>query len=215
MFTASQHELRAFFDVHQKQHHISRSTIEATTAPYSNLRPMATTSSAGTHASRTPSAAEKQLIDDVLQLYQLNPSEKAYRHYAPTAVFHDPVSIAEGLDSIRSQFNGMPKLFAESTTEKCDVLADTQPNTIALNLTQHYVFKSPIPFKSKGTEKTVNSKVTFHMNADGLIERHDEEWDHQGNRTGDDGFMGKLMESRKKAGAKLVQKAVPSDPSKV
>ena len=214
MFTASQHELRDFLDVHHKQHPISKSTIEQTTAPFSTLNTMTTTSSAGTHASRTPSVEEKQLIDDVLKLYQLSPSEKAYGHYAPTAVFHDPISIAEGIDSIRSQFNGMPKIFAESTTEKCDVLADSQPNTIALNLTQRYVFKSPIPFKSKGSEKTVNSKVTFHLNGDGLIERH-EEWDHQGNQTEDDGFMGKLMESRKKTGAKLVQKAVPSDPSKV
>ena len=69
--------------------------------------------------------------------------------------------------------------------------------------------------KSKGTEKTVNSKVTFHLNQEGLITRHDEEWDHQGNKTGDDGFMGKLMEARKKTDAKLVEKTVPTDPSKV
>ncbi|KAL8719506.1 MAG: hypothetical protein Q9225_003496 [Loekoesia sp. 1 TL-2023] len=176
---------------------------------------MATTSSAGTHATRTASTTEKQLIDDILQLYQLNPSEQAYRHYAPTAIFHDPISIAEGLDSIKSQFNGMPKLFAESTTQKCDVLADSPPNTIALNLTQHYVFKSPIPFKSKGAEKTVNSKVTFHLNGEGLIERHDEEWDHQGNKSEEDGFVGKVMEARKKTDAKIVQRTVPSDPAKV
>ena len=214
MFTAHSHELRDFIDVHEQQS-ITRSSAEETTAPFSSLKTMATTSSVGTHASREPSVTEKQIIDDILQLYQLNPNEKAYGHYAPSAVFHDPVSIAEGIDSIRSQFNGMPKLFAESTTEKCDVLADSAPNTLAINLTQRYVFKSPIPFKSKGTEKTVNSKVTFHLNGDGLIEKHDEEWDHQGNPTDDDGFVGKLMESRKKTGAKLVQKAVSSDPSKV
>ena len=214
MFTTNSHELRTFVDVHQHQP-ISRKSIEATTPPFRTLNTMATTSSAGTHASRKPSSSEQELIDDVLKLYQLEPTEKAYRHYSPNAVFHDPVSIAEGLDSIRSQFNGMPKVFAESTTQKCDVLADSEPNTIAINLTQHYVFKSPIPFKSKGTEKTVNSKVTFHLNSEGLIEKHDEEWDHQENSTENDGFMGKLMESRKKIDAKLVQKAIPSDPSKV
>ena len=176
---------------------------------------MATTSSVGTHATREPSTAEKRIIDDILLLYQANPTEKSYAHYTPNAVFHDPVSIAEGLDSIRSQFNGMPKLFAESITKKCDVLADAPPNALALNLTQHYVFKSPIPFKSKGTEKTVNSKVTLHFDQDGLITRHDEEWDHQENKTEDDGFMGKLMEARKKTDAKLVEKTVPTDPSKV
>lgn len=73
---------------------------------------MATESSAGVHASRPPTANEQSLIDDILQLYQLNPSEETYSHYTPDAVFHDPVSIAKGLDSIKSQFNGMSKLFA-------------------------------------------------------------------------------------------------------
>jgi len=175
---------------------------------------MATTSSVGKHATREPTTTEKRIIDDILLLYQAKPEEKSYAHYHTTAVFHDPVSIAEGLDSIRSQFNGMPKLFAESITKKCDVLADAPPNALALNLTQHYVFKSPIPLKSKGTEKTVNSKVTLHFQ-DGLITRHDEEWDHQENKTEDDGFVGKLMEARKKTDAKLVEKTVPTDPSKV
>lgn len=56
-----------------------------------------------------------KIIDDILSLYQLKPSQQAYSHYAENAVFHDPVSIARGLD--KSQFNGMPKLFAESITE--------------------------------------------------------------------------------------------------
>ena len=177
---------------------------------------MTTKSSAGNFPTRTPSVNEQRIIDDILKLYQLQPSEDAYRHYAPNAVFHDPVSIAEGLDSIRSQFNGMPKVFAESITQRCDTLANSPPNTLAVNLTQHYVFKSPIPFKSKGTEKTVNSKLTFHFNKDGMIEKHDEEWDHQTNKTAEeDGWMGKMMEGRKKMDAKLVEKTVPSDPSKV
>ena len=177
---------------------------------------MATDSSAGTLSTRTPSTTEQRIIDDILKLYQLNPTEEAYQHYSPNAVFHDPVSIAEGLDSIRSQFNGMPKVFAESITKKSDVLANTPPNTLAINLTQHYVFKSPIPFKSKGTEKTVNSKVTFHFDEAGKIEKHDEEWDHETNKTAsEDGWMGKVMEGRKKVDAKLVEKTVPSDPSKV
>ncbi|MCJ1460626.1 hypothetical protein MMC28_011008 [Mycoblastus sanguinarius] len=177
---------------------------------------MTTSSPAGTHATREPSASEKRIIDDVLLLYQLKPSEQAYSHYSPSAIFHDPVSIADGLNSIKSQFNGMPKLFANSVTEKCDLLAESPPNALALNLTQHYVFKSAIPLKSKGAEKTLNSKVTLFMDSQGLIERHDEEWDHQGNKTGEDnGFMGKLQEARKKTDAKLIEKTMPSDPAKV
>lgn len=176
---------------------------------------MTTTSSQGSHPTRAPSASEQKLIDDVIKLYQLQPSEQAYSHYSEDAIFHDPVSIAKGLDSIKSQFNGMPKVFAESVTEKCDLLASSTADRIELNLTQRYVFKSPIPFKEKGTEKPVNSKVTFHLNRVGLIEKHDEEWDHETNKQGDDGFMGKLQAFRKKADAKLVEKTVPSDPSKI
>lgn len=176
---------------------------------------MTTTSSQGTHPTRTPSTSEQTLIDDVLKLYQLHPSEQAYSHYSEDAVFHDPVSIAQGLNSIKSQFNGMPKLFAESVTETCDLLASSTSNKIELNLTQKYVFKSLIPFKEKGAEKPVNSKLTFHLNGEGLIERHDEEWDHETNKQGDEGFMGKVQAFRKKTGANLVEKAVPSDPSKV
>ena len=99
----------------------------------------------------------------------------------------------------------MPKLFAESITWKCDLLADSPPNALALNLTQPYVFKSPIPLKSKGAQKTVNSKVTLHLDQDRLITKHDEEWDHKENLEGDNGFMGKLMAPRKKTNAKLVE----------
>ena len=101
---------------------------------------------------REPTTNEKRIIDDVL-LYQLKPSEAAYSHYTPQSVFHDPVNIAEGLGSIKSQFNGMPKLFAEPITQKYDLLADSPPNALALNLTQPYVFKSRIPLKSKGRRR--------------------------------------------------------------
>lgn len=76
-----------------------------------------THSSKGAQPSRAASAEEQKMIDDVLCLYQLKPSHQAYSHYAPDAVFHDPVSIAKGLDSIKSQFNGMPKVFKESETQ--------------------------------------------------------------------------------------------------
>lgn len=68
-----------------------------------------------------------------------------------------------------SQFNGMPKIFEKSDTQKCDVLDDpSAPNDLKLNLTQHYVFKAG------KKEKTLNSLLTFKMN-NGLIEHHEEE----------------------------------------
>lgn len=95
------------------------------------------------------------------------------------------------------------------------MLASSTPRAMQLDLTQKYVFKSPIPFKEKGAEKTVNSKVTFTFNNQGLIEEHDEEWDHESNKTGNDGFFGRVQEARKKLDAKLVEKTVPSDPDKI
>ncbi|KAK3066004.1 hypothetical protein LTR53_017805 [Teratosphaeriaceae sp. CCFEE 6253] len=160
---------------------------------------------------RQPSSTEKTIIDQVTSLYQCRPSDEAYSHYRKDAVFHDPVSIAKGLDSIKSQFNGMPKIFERSDTQKLEVLDDPQqPNSIVLNLTQHYVFKG-----GKTPEKTLNSKVTLKLDQDGMIEHHEEEWDHKPNKTGEDGFMGKMQEWRKTASAKMVEMGVSSDPKKI
>jgi len=68
-------------------------------------------------ATRQASPKEQTIINDILSLYQLHPTEKFYSYYSQDAVFHDPVSIAEGLDSVESQFNGMPKLFERSDTQ--------------------------------------------------------------------------------------------------
>lgn len=119
----------------------------------------------------------------------------------------------------------MPKIFSESVTKRkltdsvtlshlltscaeCDVL-EGPPDSIILNLTQHYVFKG-----NHTPEKTVNSKITLKMQ-NGMIEHHEEEWDHKENKEGSDGFMGKIQELRKKFSAKVVEKGVSSDPSKV
>ena len=91
---------------------------------------------------------------------------------------------------------------------ECDVL-EGPPDSIILNLTQHYVFKG-----SKTPEKEVNSKVTLKLQ-NGMIEHHEEEWDHKENKDGSHGFMGKLQELRKKADAKMVEMSVSSDPKKV
>jgi hypothetical protein len=191
-----------------------------------------TQSSQGTLATREATSEEQTFITDILKLYQLEPSEKSYRHYADSAVFHDPVSIAKGKESLMAQFNGMPKIFARSDTKgissaallwgrsllttfpEVAVLASSTPSQLQLNLTQHYVFKSPIPFKKEGFEKTMNSKLTFKLNGQGLIEEHIEEWDHEENKTADDGFMGKLQEQRKKIDAAMVDTFISSDPKK-
>ncbi|KAK0882055.1 hypothetical protein LTR87_004224 [Friedmanniomyces endolithicus] len=151
-----------------------------------------------TMQTRQPSSKEQTVIDQVVSLYQCRPSEEAYSHYREDAVFHDP-------------FNGMPKLFERSDTQKLEVLDDQkQPNAIVLNLTQHYVFKG-----SSTPEKTLNSKITLKMDSNGMIEHHEEEWDHKPNKTGEDGFMGKIQQWRKEASAKMVEMGVSSDTKKI
>lgn len=191
-----------------------------------------TETSQGSQPTKQPTPGQDKLIKSILKLYQLQPSHESYNHYAEDAVFHDPVSIAKGKESIMSQFNGMPKIFARSETkgiipqksvfatqtnnnQELALLASSTPSQLEVNLTQHYVFKSAIPLKSEGAESTVNSKLTFKLNEQGLIKEHHEEWDHKGNKDSNDGFFGKLQEQRKKIDAKLVEKMVESDPDKL
>jgi len=174
-----------------------------------------TDSSAGQLSTKQPSPQEDKLINSILKLYQLRPDDEAYSHYAENAIFHDPVSIARGKESIMSQFNGMPKVFARSETKEVGLLSSSTTSNLEFNLTQHYVFKSAIPLKSEGAESTVNSKLTFKLNGEGLIEEHHEEWNHQGNKDSNDGFWGKMQQKRKEFDAKLVEKSVPSDPKEL
>ena len=118
----------------------------------------------------------------------------------------------------------MHRLFARSDTQKCELLDPSQATqqsknasthkgeggAIVLDLTQHYVFKG-----DKTPEKTLNSKITLKLDNTGMIEHHEEEWNHEKNKTGEDGFLGKLQEWRKKADAKMVEMGVSSDTKKI
>lgn len=169
------------------------------------------------NTAREPNDAERPVVNEVLSLYQLHPTEKSYAHYRSDAVFHDPVSTAHGLDKIKSQFNGMTKLFERSDTIRCEVIDDGFPDTLVLDLTQHYVFKG-----AKHPEKTLNSKITLKRDHDGMIYNHLEEWDHKKAFSTEEGYMGdgfvgdrfmhKLSEWRRKGDARLIGAFFASDP---
>lgn len=95
------------------------------------------------------------------------------------------------------------------------LLSESTSQELKLNLTQRYIFKSPIPFVSQGAEKTMNSLVTLKLDEAGKIKEHHEEWNHEENKTADGGYMGMLAEWRKKFDAKVVEMTVSSDPSDV
>ena len=82
---------------------------------------------------RQPSQDEQKILSAIRELYSCKPQEvhecrsvlcgllihvfiqSSYSIYAPNAVFHDPIGIARGVDTIKSQFNGLPKV------KSCDV----------------------------------------------------------------------------------------------
>ncbi len=172
-------------------------------------RTIMTSAAASMMKGKTPSAEDKQVILDILSNYQCHPSEQSYSHYHRDAVFADPVSIAKGLDCIKSQFNGMPKIFSRSDTQELEIL-ETGSTKIKMDLTQNYIFKKP-----EGKSKVVRSIVTLDRDSHGLITRHEEEWDGKPNKYSEDGFVGWLQQMRKEFSAGLVHKTVTSDPSKV
>ena len=58
----------------------------------------------------------KEIVEDLLKLYQCHPTEEAYRHFDANIEFEDPLEYAKGADSVRSSFNSLPKLFTKSET---------------------------------------------------------------------------------------------------
>lgn len=160
-------------------------------------------------STREPSEEEKAIVNDVLKLYQLHPDSAAYSRYAPDATFHDPIGLAEGLEAVKAQFNGMPKVFSKSITEDVKYLdnPEVKPPSFQIALAQNYTMKMG------GAQKLVNSKLTFHIDPSSkLIKTHDEEWDGKPNTTGEDGFFGQLNEWRKKATASMVKAGVDTTP---
>ncbi|RXK35580.1 hypothetical protein M231_07165 [Tremella mesenterica] len=158
---------------------------------------------------RKPSGEEAALIQDVLKLYQLQPVSAAYARYDQKATFHDPIGLAEGLESVKAQFNSMPKIFSKSETLDLKVLDNPQvkPPSVQFALAQNYHVKTP------QTTKLVNSLITLTVDpSTKLITHHEEEWDGKENTTSSDGFFGKLNEWRKKATAEIVKAGADTRP---
>lgn len=124
----------------------------------------------------------------------MTPSESTYSQYAEDAVFHDPVSIAKGVKSIRAQFNALPALFPRAEIRKFRVIdAPTAPDKLLIDQVVAY-YRS----KDAGAEpfKELNSLLTIERNSSKLIRSHIEEWDHKA-ETEQGGMMGDFHEARK------------------
>ncbi|KAI9611845.1 hypothetical protein KEM48_004352 [Puccinia striiformis f. sp. tritici PST-130] len=143
--------------------------------------------------SRSERDDEKTIIRCLKELYSCKPSEASYEMYAENATFHDPLTIATPLSTIKSQFNGMPKMFSSSTIDK---------------------FEDITYYRSGSKFKTLNSLITLERDPKGKVIRHTEEWSHDKVTDKSDGFIGQLNEWRKKAAAEVIAKLVPEEPPK-
>jgi len=144
-----------------------------------------------------PAGPEARIIRSLRELYSCKAQDRSYEIYAHDAVFHDPLGIVRGKDSIRAQFDALPKLFPRSEIQKLRVLENppgTSANLLLIDLDVAYFrnAQAPSPFK------VVNSLLTLMLDDANQITRHTEEWDHNRETTADDGFLGMLSEHRKK-----------------
>ncbi|CCM03746.1 uncharacterized protein FIBRA_05892 [Fibroporia radiculosa] len=154
---------------------------------------------------------EEKIVQGIKELYSCKPSEESYKIYAHHAVFHDPIGIAEGIEAIRAQFNGLSKIFPRADVTRFRLLenpSSVPTSTILIDQDVTY-FRDP----SGTPTKTVNSLLTLQTNDENQLIRHTEEWDHKRETTRDDGFFGMLNEQRKKITAGLTGKFISQDPS--
>ncbi|RDX51918.1 hypothetical protein OH76DRAFT_1345888 [Lentinus brumalis] len=159
---------------------------------------------------RQPEASEEKILEGIKELYSSKPTERTYEIYAPDAVFHDPVGIAEGVKSIRAQFNGLAKLFPRADIPSFRVLENppsVAKSTILIDQDVAY-YRDP---KGEPT-KIVNSLLTLETNGMHQVVRHTEEWDHRRETSREDGFFGMLNEQRKKATAGFTGLFVSQEP---
>ncbi|RPD65084.1 hypothetical protein L227DRAFT_571523 [Lentinus tigrinus ALCF2SS1-6] len=161
---------------------------------------------------RKPEPHEEKILQGIKELYTSKPTDRTYEIYAPEAVFHDPIGIAEGIKSIRAQFNGLAKLFPRADIPSFRLLENppSVPKSKILIDQDVAYYRDP---KGEPT-KIVNSLLTLETNDKHQIVRHTEEWDHRRETDREDGFFGMLNEQRKKFTAGFTGLFVGQEPPK-
>jgi len=164
--------------------------------------------------SRSAQPHEEKIIQGIKDLYTCQPKQSSYDIYSNDAVFHDPIGIAQGLESIKAQFNGLAKIFPRADLPKFRILDNPSsvPKTTILIDQDVAYYRDP---HSTSPTKTVNSLLTIEINDSNQVTRHTEEWDHKRESTSHDGFVGLLNEQRKKLTAGVTNMFVSSDPKNV
>ncbi|OAV84850.1 hypothetical protein PTTG_31005 [Puccinia triticina 1-1 BBBD Race 1] len=123
--------------------------------------------------------------------------------------------MATPLSTIKSQFNGMPKMFSSSTIDKFELLQSPPTMPTPPGPDQFTVINQDVTYYRDGSKlKTLNSLVTLERDPQGKVIRHTEEWSHAKVTDKSDGFLGQLNEWRKIAAAEVIAKLVPEEPPK-
>ncbi|KAM5536031.1 hypothetical protein V8D89_010289 [Ganoderma adspersum] len=159
---------------------------------------------------RTVESHEQPIIEGIKELYTCKPRNSTYEIYTTDAVFHDPVGIAQGVDKIRHQFNGLAQLFPRADIPAFRVLENppsVPKSTILIDQDVDY-YRNP-----QGSPiKRINSLLTIETDEQRKVVRHTEEWDHRKETTREDGFWGMLNEYRKKITADVTSLFTSREP---
>jgi hypothetical protein len=112
---------------------------------------------------------EKQKIaQDIIKLYQMNYSERSFRHYDKAAIFNDPITLAEGLERIMTAFKSMAWCFSSSETV-FSIIDDSKPDLIQIDMLQRY------KTKRLHLQIPVRSQILLHLR-EGKIFLHEDRW---------------------------------------
>jgi len=121
-----------------------------------------------------------------LNLYNSNPTEESFRHYAPYAQFEDPVEFCVNLASVKAAFQSLPLIFKNSEVTKSEAVIDTNPMTLYLET--HY------EWKKFNTDTVIRSVVLLTLNDQEQIVRHEERWNGEPIPNAESGFFGRIKE---------------------
>jgi hypothetical protein len=173
------------------------------------LKDMASITSISSTATGIPEQLKQDIVKDVLSLYQLKITPDSFKHYAPNAVFLDPLSEAKGYlkifwfltklgkKSVAAAFYSLPFFFS-----KTEILRATPnvPNDalITIDMQTKYFYKV---FSSKSI--TIDSIVYLTIQ-NGQIVKHEERWDNKMNPNSEDGIGGVIKEHWRIANAKML-----------
>ncbi|KAJ9080749.1 hypothetical protein DSO57_1021682 [Entomophthora muscae] len=145
----------------------------------------------------------KEIIGEILELYQCRPTPKLYRHFCPDAHFEDPICDARNLTEIKAQFNGMPSIFPVSQTKQCQVIFNRQ-NEVHIDLWQEYTFAG---FRNV---KLMKSLVVVQFDDQGRVSQLEDRWNYKDSWR-ERHFWSPLTNALRRANARLLPKFVNTD----